>query len=245
MRRVLTLLLTVAMMLSLIVVASADTAVKLCIEPEGDASGNTVVFNVSLDPQGTKKVGAFQFSVTATNGTIIKGERNTALEYDDEAGTGYFANYGGEVVDGQYNFVAAGTTDTRVWTATEKTLIAKVTVQLNDGAKNCKLNVITTGDKRFSVGAKDSNGTVSEAYTSAVDSKNYGESDVLLGDVNGDNVIDYVDAAMVYAYFNGTLTFTDAQSEAADVNGDNVIDYVDAAMVYAYFNGTLTKFPAA
>ncbi len=66
---------------------------------------------------------------------------------------------------------------------------------------------------------------------------------ILLGDVNGDGTVNHVDAAMVYGYYNGKVTFTDNQLSAADVNGDGAVNHVDAAMIYGFYNGKVTKFP--
>lgn len=65
-----------------------------------------------------------------------------------------------------------------------------------------------------------------------------------LGDVNGDGVIDYLDAALTYAFYRGKTVFTETQRLAADVNGDGEIDYMDAALIYAFYNGKSSSFPA-
>ena len=57
-------------------------------------------------------------------------------------------------------------------------------------------------------------------------------------------VVDNLDAAMVYAAYNGKGTLSDEQAACADVNGDGVIDNLDASMIYAYYSGRLEKFPA-
>ena len=62
--------------------------------------------------------------------------------------------------------------------------------------------------------------------------------------MNSDGVIDNLDAAMVYAAYNGKGTLSDEQAACADVNGDGVIDNLDASMIYAYYSGRLEKFPA-
>ena len=67
---------------------------------------------------------------------------------------------------------------------------------------------------------------------------------VKYGDVNGDGVVNNIDAAMAYACHNGKLTLNEKQLAAADVNGDGVVNNIDAAMIYAYHNGKLTSFPA-
>lgn len=72
-----------------------------------------------------------------------------------------------------------------------------------------------------------------------------GTEDFLLGDVNSDGAITGMDAAKVYAYYNGKIELTDAELKAADANGDTVVSGVDAAAIYALFNGKIEKLPAA
>ena len=55
------------------------------------------------------------------------------------------------------------------------------------------------------------------------------------GDVNGDGVVDDVDAALVYGYVNGRLTLTDEQLLRADVNVDGLVNQNDAAQIYAAY----------
>lgn len=72
---------------------------------------------------------------------------------------------------------------------------------------------------------------------------------VTLGDVNSDGDVNNIDAALIYAHFNGKLSgdncFTDAQLAAADVNGDGKVNTNDAALVYAFYNGRITQWPSA
>ena len=68
---------------------------------------------------------------------------------------------------------------------------------------------------------------------------------IVLGDVNGDGKADNLDAALVYAYYNGKQELSARQQTAADVNGDGKVDNQDAALIYAYYNGKITAFPAA
>ena len=129
MRRVLSLLLTVAMMLSLVVVAGAAESgkVDLVIEPKATDTANVVQFDVKLVPQNVTEIGAFQFTLTAQNCTIDKvvylnngndGEDGGGgLQfYKDKVGAenfvnGYFEKFGGEITSNKtvYKFLAAGT----------------------------------------------------------------------------------------------------------------------------------------
>lgn len=67
----------------------------------------------------------------------------------------------------------------------------------------------------------------------------------LLGDVNNDGSVDYLDANLIYSYYNGKSTFTEKQLAAADVNGDGAVSFVDATLVYALYNGKISAFPSA
>lgn len=178
MRRVLSLLLTVAMMLSLVVVAGAAESgkVDLVIEPQSEMQDGYVLFDIYLDPgAGVDKIGAFQFSVTGKNCTIADvAYINNTLKYDSENETGYFHRYGGTPIasirNNTYTFLAAGTSETahsytdekgntiempkHIWdTNLVKTKIVTLKVLMNDGAANCSLTVDTTsGSGRFTVG---------------------------------------------------------------------------------------------
>ena len=70
------------------------------------------------------------------------------------------------------------------------------------------------------------------------------EPTIILGDVNGDGKVDNLDAALVYAYYNGRQAFSAQQLAAADVNGDGKADNLDAALIYAFYNGKIAAFPA-
>lgn len=60
------------------------------------------------------------------------------------------------------------------------------------------------------------------------------------GDINGDNLIDAVDATAVSVEYarlatGGDFTLSDEQQKAADVNGDGLIDAVDSSYILSYY----------
>ena len=77
--------------------------------------------------------------------------------------------------------------------------------------------------------------TVSMRVMSAGDGYKYLLRTVAAGDVNGDGVVDDLDAALVYGHINGKLTLTDEQLLRADVNGDGLVEQNDAAQIYAAY----------
>ena len=66
---------------------------------------------------------------------------------------------------------------------------------------------------------------------------------VLIGDVNGDNSVDVLDAAMIQKYAAGKADLTAEQLTAGDVNGDHNVDVLDAAMIQKYAAGKINHFP--
>lgn len=241
MRKVFALLLSVVMVMSLLVVAGAeDTAVTLSIEPQGVEQGATeVLFDVYLNPNGTKEIGAFQFSVSGRGCTITDSyvpgidDNDNPLIFNEETGEGSFAYFGGALNDGVYTFVAAGTAKTEsgshVWNAEKKTKIVTITAKIDSGVSSCQLNVDLESDKRFSVGYDNGSG-VQPCYEVAVDSRAVNLSGALLGDVNGDGVVDIFD---VTALFDLTFeTLTPEQIAVADVNGDKEVDIFDVTACF-------------
>ena len=79
-------------------------------------------------------------------------------------------------------------------------------------------------------------GTVTCTYTVT-------EVTVVLGDVNGDEEIDILDANLVVAWYNEVRELEDDQLLAADVNDDGEVDIMDANMIVAYYNEVIDAFP--
>ena len=69
-------------------------------------------------------------------------------------------------------------------------------------------------------------------------------NDILMGDVNGDEVVDLTDAIMIVYYSLGQIP-AGFIIDAADVNGDNAIDLTDAIMVVYQSLDTKREIPAA
>ncbi len=62
------------------------------------------------------------------------------------------------------------------------------------------------------------------------------------GDVNGDDVIDVVDLAIVKKHILGKITLRDNAFKLGDVNGDNSIDVVDLAIIKKHILGKIDLF---
>ena len=86
--------------------------------------------------------------------------------------------------------------------------------------------------------------TVDCAYGGLVLNKPFtGEEYVLMGDVNDDGVVNYLDAMLIAQYYVGDISNTDLSLRAADVNGDGIVNYLDAMMIAQFYVGDIDSFP--
>ena len=66
------------------------------------------------------------------------------------------------------------------------------------------------------------------------------KTDFLLGDVNGNGMVDAVDASSVLTYYAQTSTgkdggFTETQLKAADMNENGLVDATDASAILTFY----------
>jgi hypothetical protein len=70
------------------------------------------------------------------------------------------------------------------------------------------------------------------------------QTGALLGDVDGNNTIDIIDALQVARYYVGLInTFTMPQN--ADVDANGTVDIVDALYIARFYVGLITEFPGS
>lgn len=65
----------------------------------------------------------------------------------------------------------------------------------------------------------------------------------IIGDANGDGVIDIFDAVAIQKAAAEKITLSDLQKELADVNNDGTVDVLDAVMIQKYSTGKISEFP--
>lgn len=58
----------------------------------------------------------------------------------------------------------------------------------------------------------------------------------VLGDNNGDGIIEVIDVGRLYKYYNNKLEFTAEQIAAGDITGDGVIEIIDVGRLYKFYN---------
>lgn len=68
------------------------------------------------------------------------------------------------------------------------------------------------------------------------------EKEHILGDVNGNQKVDLVDALYVIQYYNKVKTLNSVELKAADANKNGTVDLVDALLIMQYYNGIIKSF---
>lgn len=237
MRRVITLLLTVAMALSLVVVASASQTVYLRVDEE--QSGNTVTYTFTLDASNSNGVGAMEFYVE-TKGLSLTGKpvynnRGTQLDAvfkvaDGEAGTGDYRFY-----ENQNYFIAWGgnskLSTPRVLRG-EVVLVA-LTYTITDSS-NYGLTVKSGSFKACYSGDK----AMTDPYACKVRT-----GDVMKGDVDGNGKVTARDCLILTRYLAGWSEYQDQiaigenSGLAADIDGNGKITAKDCLILTRYLAG--------
>ena len=79
---------------------------------------------------------------------------------------------------------------------------------------------------------------MAQGVTSSAVSITVGTAAELVGDINGDNTVNYIDLGMLGASYG--LSIGDAgYNAAADLNGDNTVNYVDLGMLGAHYGESI------
>ena len=67
----------------------------------------------------------------------------------------------------------------------------------------------------------------------------------MLGDVDSDGDVDYVDSMLTLQYYTQEIGAEDLDVTVADVDGNGVVNYVDAMLILQHYTQEIAVFPAA
>ena len=231
MRRVITLLLTVAMALSLVVVANATSTEKqsVYLKTTKVESGDTVTYTFTLDASKCKGVGALEFYVVPTNLTFQSKSYPEATKLQNVFEVSDFSGGSGHVEfhENENYFIAYGgnTQSSPARVLTGSVILVSVTYKIN--ASNYDLKV--TGFKACYDGEQAKLTTT--RYNCVV-------GNGLKGDVNGDGKVTISDVNIAFAHACGKKIITDpAVLSAADVTKDGQVTISDVNRIFAHACG--------
>ena len=234
MRRVITLLLTVAMALSLGVVANATSTEKqsVYLKTKKVESGDTVTYTFTLDASKCKGVGALEFYVVPTNLTFQSKSYPEATKLQNVFEVSDFSGGSGHVEfhENENYFIAYGgnTQSSPARVLTGSVILVSVTYKIN--ASNYDLKV--TGFKACYDGEQAKLTTT--RYNCVVG------NGVLKGDINGDGYVDAGDRIILVRYLAKWSAYKNQIVEgensflAADINDDGYVDAGDRIILIRY-----------
>lgn len=141
--------------------------------------------------------------------------------------------YAGNSVNLNYSFSDSSAFSGNIWFESDNWSVAGV-------SDNKILNINSAGTAVITINAMRSDGSVAKSSITIIASDKPLLQEYTLGDVNGDNVIDGIDATLVLREYTliisgETGTFSENQKPAADVNNDSVIDGIDATLILRYY----------
>lgn len=230
MRRVITLLLTVAMALSLVVVASASQTVYLEVDEE--QSGNTVTYTFTLDASNSNGVGAMEFYVE-TKGLELTGKPvynnlDSVFKVADDGTTG--GDY--RFWENQNYFIAWGGNSKL---PTTRLLQGKVVlVKLTYTITNSSNYGLTVKSGSF-IACYNGDKAMTDPYACRVKT-----GDVMKGDINGDGYVDAGDRIILVRYlakwpaYKNQIVEGENSFLAADINDDGYVDAGDRIILIRY-----------
>lgn len=232
MRRVITLLLTVAMALSLVVVANATSTEKqsVYLKTKKVESGDTVTYTFTLDASKCKGVGALEFYVVPTNLTFQSKSYPEATKLQNVFEVSDFSGGSGHVEfhENENYFIAYGgnTQSSPARVLTGSVILVSVTYKINTSNYDLKV----TGFKACYDGEQAKLTTT--RYNCVIG------DDVLWGDINGDKVVNFTDLQRLFQHLNGSAKLPDSKLSIADTNGDNVVNFTDLQRLFQHLNGS-------
>lgn len=110
---------------------------------------------------------------------------------------------------------------------------------------NKVLNINSAGTAVITINAMLNDGSVVRASITINATEQPVQKDYILGDVNGDQVVDASDATLVLREYtvllsNGASTLNEIQKLAANADGSNNIDASDATLILRYYTISLS-----
>lgn len=65
---------------------------------------------------------------------------------------------------------------------------------------------------------------------------------VMVGDINQDGAVNWLDVTAINSYLNGSLVLSEAALRSADINNDGLVNYNDTSKLISYASGEIAHF---
>lgn len=205
-------------------VPSTDTSVKISATPTSSAS--------SVSGTGTIELTGDE---TILN-VIVTSETNEDKTYSIKI----IKTFDTEMtVDELINKIDVKTNENYIYITTPKTAVTSLVNNINKNSASAEVKILDKSAKTKSSGYLNTNDTITIKMIS-------GEEKVfniaVLGDANGDGVVDIVDLLRVQKHILKSSTLKETNFEAADTNLDSKVDILDLLRVRKYILKSIKSF---
>lgn len=216
-------------MSSVITAQAAGTTLTVGKTTLTQASGEEIV-QIPINLSGNTGIAGMTLKISYTEGlTLTDITKGSALASLTMTKPGILsANPFNIVWDGQDADTSNGTVATLSFKVPKNTVKDYEITVLTDGVFDNAPDEIAINITNGKISVQEAAGT--------------GDGDIVLGDVNSDGEVDFIDAILLLKYDAGLITFSDTQKKNGDVNSDGEADFVDAILVLKYDAGLISSF---
>ena len=188
--------------------------------------GEMVTVPVSIQKNSGFAGFAFKINYDSDALSLIKIERGDLLK-GDESGSFLTNVQTGEVTW----FAPANITETG-------TLLVLQFMVSEDFYQNCDVSVSLKDNEPANFVDLD----VTAKHVDFISGEVYKSSDLVLGDLNGDNIVSAADTVLLAKHLVGLIHLTSTQEITADVNSDDIVTAADAVLIAKYLVGLIEHF---
>jgi hypothetical protein len=224
--------------------AQEGGTVTLTLKAKADDDAKSVngyALNISYDSSVLTPVG-----LTDENGDAVNDLTGSQLYATNKVDDGVMV---ASPIEGNDVLAVAWANDTALTLTSEDTDLATVTFKVADevSVDSTDLDIVVVAD------AIDA--TTLDTTSKAVGGVVTLGAEYLLGDINGDGVVNSLDTGLLSRYTSNAITLEELESstsvagasERAEINGDGIINSLDYGLLSRYTSGTITtdEFEAA
>lgn len=244
MKKILAIVLSVAMLMSAFVVgASAEGAVPVTFTAQSVTAkaGDTITVDISVSENHYMVNGQIWVQYDPACLEIVEVWDDPDNPYFENVNTKIFRNscmwMFAVPVAGTAKFAFA--TSSATGPATGGVMFT-LTFKVLDDAVTSDINVVVPdNDMNANDGSSTEDQLVDLTFVKGVVTVETDEPEAEVGDVNGDGAVNLNDATTLFYHVNGLSTLSDEALASADINGDGTVNLSDATSLFYQINGLL------
>ncbi|MCD8237881.1 MAG: dockerin type I domain-containing protein [Clostridiales bacterium] len=228
-----------AVLYGVLLFSVCTNAAEIVVESNSAAAGSTAEISVSIKPTGenTESMNGYAVQLTYDNTVLTPVVQGTDLLGDDLYAKSSLTDgvFAASLADGYDNVLTVSWVNADAIEFSEETELFTVRFKIADevgaDSTNIELSVVQYAYSSSELAENSDISVTAGTITFSVDTSG------TLGDVDGDGVVDGIDASIVSRYVVGLQKFDETYKDMADVDGDSEVDGIDASIISRYVVG--------